>query len=264
MKINYFYLAVAIILLIPIIISLVNIHRNNYYQSQSSNIIKRKDDIILPEVKKSNIINKTIYQTYKNIDLVPNYYIEDIKKKNPDWKYEFYDDNRIREFLKDNFEPKFLEKFDSFKKGAHKVDLWRLCILYLYGGFYFDIDMLLYKDLNNIISECNNDFITAKTVEKSGFYKVDRLFNALIFCKAGDPLVKKCIINLMNVTQKDLDGNYLLILYVMQKTLGEDYKYEILEDYKWSLKIGILREFKKYYIYDKNKNIIGESKREDY
>lgn len=35
---------------------------------------------MLPEVKKPNLINKTIYQTYKNIDLVPNYYIEDIKR----------------------------------------------------------------------------------------------------------------------------------------------------------------------------------------
>ena len=123
---------------------------------------------------------------------------------------------------------------------------------------------MLYKDVNNIISECNNDFVTAKTFKKEGFYKVDRLFNALIFCKAGDTLVKECIINLMKLTQEDLEDNYFLILYVMQKTLEEDYKYEILEDYKWSLKSGISREFKKHYIYDKNKNIIGESKRDDY
>ena len=263
MKINYFYL-VIIILLIPVIISLINIYRNNHYEKKSSHIIKRKNDIVLPEIKKSNVINKIIYQTYKNIDLVPNYYIEDIKNKNPDWKYEFYDDDRIRKFLKDNFEPKFLDKFDSFKKGAHKADLWRLCILYLYGGFYFDIDILLYKDLNSIISECNNDFVVVKTFEKIGFYKVDRLFNALIFCKAGDTLVKECIINLMKVTQEDLDNNYHLILYNMQKTLGKDYNYEILEDYKWSLKFGIRNSFKKHYIYDKNKNIIGESKRDDY
>ena len=86
------------------------------------------------------------------------------------------------------------------------------------------MDILLYDSLDNIISKCNNDLIIAKSLKTEGyFFTIDRLYNAFIFCKAGNPLIKKCITNIMKIENKDLENNYKLILYVMQKNFRQKY-----------------------------------------
>ena len=74
-------------------------YNDDSYITNSKKIIERKVNMGLPEIKKNDIINRTIYQTYKNIELVPKEYIKNIKKMNPGWKYEFYDDNRKQEIF---------------------------------------------------------------------------------------------------------------------------------------------------------------------
>ena len=44
-----------------------------------------------------------------------------------------------REFIKNNFDLDILNAYDILKPGAFKADLWRCCILYIYGGIYLDI-----------------------------------------------------------------------------------------------------------------------------
>ena len=235
------------------------------YKNKSENIVKKSINFELPDVKETGNLNKTIYQTYKDIDLVPKYYIENIKKLNPEWNYEFYDDKRARDLLKDNFNKEILDKYDSFKSGAHRADLWRLCILYLYGGFYFDIDVMLYEKLDNIIEGKENELLIAKTVVDAFFYKKERLFNAVIFCKAGNPIIKKCINSIMNIKNSDLKYKYHLILYIMQLELGDSFNYRFLEKTKSdNFSIKKILYLDKYFIYDDKNKLLGESKREDY
>jgi hypothetical protein len=62
--------------------------------------------------------------------------VNNIKKKNPRFKYYLFDDNDCREFIKNNYSDKILNAFNSLIPGAYKADLWRYCILYKYGGIY--------------------------------------------------------------------------------------------------------------------------------
>lgn len=88
-------------------------------------------------------IPKVIYQSWKTKKL-PEYAqknAELLKKLNPDYKYELYDDNDCRKFLLDNFGKNYVNAFDALIPGAYKCDFWRYAILYVKGGVYIDIDL---------------------------------------------------------------------------------------------------------------------------
>lgn len=87
-------------------------------------------------------IPKNIFQTFKSADLpwITRFYISKMKKKNPHWKYHFYDDQRINQFLKEEFPPEYFKLYSSLTIGAAKADFFRYAVLYKYGGVYLDID----------------------------------------------------------------------------------------------------------------------------
>ena len=83
---------------------------------------------------KSDKIPKYLFQTYNNINKIPPKVFQNIEKYAPDYKHFIYDDTACKIFLKKYFVPEVLKKFNKLKLGAHKADLWRYCVLYIYGG----------------------------------------------------------------------------------------------------------------------------------
>ena len=100
-------------------------------------------------------IPKNIFQTFKTGDLpwITRFYISRMKKKNPDWKYEFYDDNRILDFFEKEFPPEYLKAYKSLTIGAAKADFFRYAILYKKGGLYLDIDSYDKTPLDHFLKE---------------------------------------------------------------------------------------------------------------
>ena len=98
-------------------------------------------------------IPRVIYQTYKNNNINKDLYknVESWINLNPSYQYEFYDDQRIRQFLLTEYGKKYVERFDSIKVGASKSDYFRILIIYKYGGVYADLDNRLLKPLYHII-----------------------------------------------------------------------------------------------------------------
>ena len=99
-------------------------------------------------------IPKIIFQTSKNA--LPQYVIDQINDLSPDWEYRHYTDKEIIQYFINNpvaeF-PNIINKFFSFKIGAHKADLFRYYFLYVQGGVYLDSDAMIYTDLNEIAKE---------------------------------------------------------------------------------------------------------------
>ncbi len=87
-------------------------------------------------------IPKNIFQTFKTSDLpwITRFYIWRMRQKNPNWNYEFYDDNRILDFFKTEFPSEYLKAYKNLTIGAAKADFFRYAILYRKGGMYLDID----------------------------------------------------------------------------------------------------------------------------
>tara|TARA_E500000331_G_C17116786_1_gene652091 strand:+ start:98 stop:835 length:738 start_codon:yes stop_codon:yes gene_type:complete len=65
-----------------------------------------------------------------------------IKIKYPDCKYKLYNAKSLREFISNNFDKEVLYAYEILKPFAYKADLGRYCLLYINGGWYFDISII--------------------------------------------------------------------------------------------------------------------------
>jgi len=108
----------------------------------------------------SNNIPKKIFQTWETADIEPEFQqiIDKWKYHNPTYEYIFQDAEQRVEFIRNNFEKNVLDAYKKIIPGAYKCDLWRYCILYIYGGFYADIDTLCMGKLDSLTNE-NIEFI---------------------------------------------------------------------------------------------------------
>jgi len=102
-------------------------------------------------------IPKIVFQTSK---LKPEAYVLDQIKlfSGPQWSYFHFDDNAILDFFNKNPIPDFpdvISKFNSFKKGAHKADLFRYYYIYLNGGIFIDSDAIPRYQLDSVIKDCD-------------------------------------------------------------------------------------------------------------
>jgi hypothetical protein len=129
--------------------------------------------VIIPKVLEPRSSNnyiqripKIIWQTI-NTSRVPAYmktYADSWINLNPEYKYRFFDDNDILQFLKKNF-PAYLAGFNQLKYGASKADLWRYLIIYKYGGIYADLDCKCLNPLRSWIDPTAS-FVTQLGINK--------------------------------------------------------------------------------------------------
>jgi hypothetical protein len=130
-------------------------------------------------------IPKTIYLTWKNND-VPCTILSSWRQLNPGYSIEFFTDHDCFQFLKTYFNDDYADFFNEIPYGAIKADWWRLCVLYLWGGVYVDIDVQpLSIDWDTILKDC--DGFTA-----IGLFD-DSMFQAVMAFPQGCPLLQKNI-----------------------------------------------------------------------
>lgn len=58
----------------------------------------------------------------------------------PTYAYRFMDTRERAAFVKTNFAPDVFESYSKLQLGAAQADLWRVLVLYRFGGVYLDID----------------------------------------------------------------------------------------------------------------------------
>jgi mannosyltransferase OCH1-like enzyme len=98
-------------------------------------------------------IPKIIHQTFKTskLPVITRWHITRFRKKNPDYSYEFYDDQRIETFLLKEFGEDILSLYKRINIGAAKADFFRYAVLYKKGGVYVDIDSGINGRLDDFI-----------------------------------------------------------------------------------------------------------------
>lgn len=151
------------------------------------------------------IVPLKIFQTWYIKDLPPkmNERVETLKRQNPIFEHFLYDDNDCRELIKNNFNPHVLEAYDKLVPGAYKADLWRLCVLYIYGGIYVDIKLL-----------CINGFKLIELTEQNHFVR-DRpkplsIYNSIMVCQKNHPFLIMAINNIVNNVKNKFYGSHPL------------------------------------------------------
>ena len=209
-------------------------------KSMNSLEIIKKYKIPYPMKQNYNIIiPPNIFQTWhtKNLPPLMKKAVNKIRLLNPNFYYKLYDDNDCREFIKKYFNQDVLNAYDRLIPGAYKADLWRYCILYKLGGIYLDIK---YVPVNGF--KCIN--LLGKehwVLDMDG----KGIYNALMVCKPGNPILLKAIIQIVeNVKHKyygrsslDPTGPGLLSIYFSKE-----------EKNRFDMKHGVYNSYNNRYI----------------
>ena len=161
------------------------------------NCIKERKDqkvpFIIHQTMKSENVPINMYKAAKSwIDL------------NREYEYRFCNDKKCSDFLLNNFPKRVYIAHSMLYAGAAKSDLWRLCVLYVHGGVYSDIDTIAKVPLSKIIKN-DDDFISLKAkylhkniTQKKIILQNAKITNAFIATVPKHPLILETINNIVH------------------------------------------------------------------
>jgi len=175
---------------------------------------------------------KLLFQTYKDKSKIPNEVYQTIQKYASEYNHIVLDDTDAINFLTEYFEATVVKTFNKLKLGAHKADLLRYCLLYIYGGVYMDISTELITPLSDIFPD-KTILYTVLSVVK------DHIYQGVICTPPNNPIFLSLIYYIVKT------GNPLFY-----HDFCKDFLYQIKKDLNYSVKLGLntSKQGNKYYI----------------
>jgi len=173
-------------------------------------IMRKRGRITLPnsfftnKPKYNCVIPQNIFQTWHSKILPPLMFkaVQKIKQNNPRFNYRLYTDNDCREHIRKFFRPDVLNAYDRLIPGAYKADLWRYCVLFIYGGIYLDIKYAPYNGFK-FINLCEKEHYVLDA-DGAGIY------NALMVSLPGNQVLYKAIRQIVANVKNRYYGNCCL------------------------------------------------------
>lgn len=145
-----------------------------------------------------NIIPKIIHQIWSGIDEPlpkPFEILGNTWKQNyPDWKYEFWDNKRINDFILEYY-PQYWDIYNKFPYNVQRWDAIRYLILDKVGGMYVDFDYESIKSMEDLLKNKTCCFAVEKIYPQQVPQIVDFFNNALMLSVPEHPFMKKIIEN---------------------------------------------------------------------
>ena len=184
--------------------------------------------------------NQCIFQLYHKFDKIPQDVYENIRQYAPDYYHIVMDDKMIEDFLIQYYHPIVLSTFRKIKGGAHKADLARYCLLYIYGGIYMDIKTELIKPVNDVFKY--------NTLYSVLSHSNDHIYQGIIKTEKEHPLFLSLI---------DFIVNHVYHSYIMQidyHIYCKDFYHQLLNDnIDHNIKQGQNRgQYGEYYLFKEN------------
>ena len=234
----------------------------NKHQIYDVNIQPPNYKVEVEFIKKESVIPLKIYQTWytKELPELLQQNITLLKEQNPEFTFYLFDDNDCREFIQSYFDDYVINAFDKLIPGAYKADLFRYCILYIYGGIYLDIKYYGINGFKFITLTEKEYLVNDLSISGNGIY------NALMICKAGNKLLWKAIQNIVEnvstlfygTSTLEPTGPLLLKNIIDKEKDKEEYPITLIhrEIYSRSTTEHDNYSFKtEYYIYNNSNNI---------
>ena len=210
-KINIIFL--ILIFILTLIIILYKTKKNINIQE---NFVDLKEESILLPIPNENIntiyIRENIKPTEiplnlftcwhtKNLPPKMNEHINKIKKENPEFNLYIFDNNDCRNMIEKYFIKEVVNAYDSFTSDAYKSDLWRYCVLYLYGGIYQDIKFTPVNNFKYVELTDKEYFIRDRVESGKG------VLNGLIVCKKNNQILYNSIKKIIKNVKNNFYGN---------------------------------------------------------
>jgi mannosyltransferase OCH1-like enzyme len=141
-------------------------------------------------------IPKIIHQIWSGIDeplpKIFEQFGETWKRHYPDWKYEYWDNTRINNFIQ-MYYPQYWERYNQFSYNVQRWDTIRYFILDKIGGMYVDFDSESIEPMDKLLE----NKICCFSMEPLGHWKMyNRKYffnNALMASVPNHPFIKQII-----------------------------------------------------------------------
>jgi hypothetical protein len=76
--------------------------------------------------------------------------VTNLKLLHPDWEYQCFDDDGISRFVSAEF-PEYRHVLEAFRYPIQRYDFFRYLVIFRFGGFYFDLDVLLSRPVTDLL-----------------------------------------------------------------------------------------------------------------
>lgn len=120
----------------------------------------------------------------------------------PNNEYHLYCEEEIEHIIKTNFGKDVSTSYRMLKPYSYKADLAKYCLLYLYGGFYFDLSIFFLSQVPNL-----EDFNFFAFRDRSNHStKTWAVASGIIYSKKYCPIMKTCINIVVNHCKEKFYG----------------------------------------------------------
>lgn len=184
---------------------------------------------------------------------------------NPKYQIIWYTYTQRDLFIKD-FNKRVYNAYKLIKPGAFKADIWRLCVLYKYGGIYVDAYTTPVKDMGYIMKYLlpqEHNFISVLDCKEAG----GGVHNGFIISSPRHPFLKQCIDDIVNTIEQRSYTDHVLAVTgplclerSIRKVLGNKGSFKQGYNYNGQLTFYLL-EFEwgiSQWIYDKGIRIMSK------
>lgn len=132
-----------------------------------------------------NVIPRIIWQTYENDYEDLSTYMQEWsnswKMRNTNWEYRYMNAQEREDFVLKYFGSEWHILYKSCPINVMRADIWRYMILYIYGGFYVDIDTVCKVPIDSWLNY-KHSFIVSDDL--------DNVFNnAAILSSKNNPII---------------------------------------------------------------------------
>jgi len=201
--------------------------------------IKSYEKYIYIDNSRNTVIPKKVMQTYFDISKIPQKVYNNIATYANGFEHIIYDDNAALSFLDKFYSKDVVNAFNKLQNGAHKADLLRYCLLYIYGGIYLDIKTELITPLTDIFySNSDIDIYVVMMSAKNGIY------NGVIAAKPRNKIFLELINHILHITSTGYNFGYETFIKHFLVVLSSNIKTPI------TLSKTLNSEFGKVYFFD--------------
>lgn len=140
-----------------------------------------------------------LHVTYKDLEKIPSKVYANLNQYAPDYELRLYDDQSGLQLIDTYFHPSVHQAFLRVRKGAHKADLLRYCILYVFGGVYLDVKTVLVRPLRELVHSPTRRDVTLYLVsdycDEYAFVCRPRIYNGIMASVPRNPYFLQLIYN---------------------------------------------------------------------
>lgn len=178
------------ICLVVLIITIFILSVFFYFKTYRDMLFKDRSEYYWKKPEDNLEFPKIIHQTWKTKELneTQKMWQKTVLDNYPDYKYILWDDNDIDKFVKTYF-PNYYDTWNSLTPFIKKIDTVRYMWMYLIGGIYFDLDMIIIKNMENLLlDKPGSAFIPTSNSVPNWKYDSDMASPAILASYPGNPI----------------------------------------------------------------------------